>query len=85
MPNARRTPVDRNVHVKPDADGWSVFRGNAVSPVTTHRTVVDAIDFGRVLARATGTTLVIHEADGTIKYSERYDPLGEQLRPPPQA
>jgi hypothetical protein len=73
MPNNRKTPNDGDVHVKPDGEGWSVFRGNAVSPVTTHRSEVDAIDFGRVLARAAGANLVIHAANLSVKYTERYD------------
>lgn len=78
MRTVRRTPVEQDVHVKP-ADGvWLVFRGaTKESPVSTHRSEEDAMDFGRVLARAARVMLVVHARDGSVKYSERFE-----MKPP---
>ena len=75
MPKNRTTRNERDVMVRPDGvGGWLVFLGRRDSPVTTHRTEADAMDFGRVLARSAEANLLVYGPDGAVKYSERRDP-----------
>lgn len=63
----------KDYHVTPHPDGgWQVKRENSDRASSRHDTQGDAIDQARDYARNTGTEVVIHRPDGTIRDSDSY-------------
>jgi hypothetical protein len=60
-----------SVHVAPDAGGWAVkLEGFAVA-VATFRMESEAVVFARDYARRHSVSLVVHFADGNVRFTER--------------
>jgi len=59
-------------HVVPYNDKWAIKADDAARPSKTFDTKVQAMDYGKSLAKAQKTELVIHNADGKISNSNSY-------------
>lgn len=67
-------------HVFPNSSGgWSVKTSGATRASRTFETQVEAIKYGRTVAKVSQTELYIHGKDGTIKNKSSY---GHDQGPP---
>lgn len=64
----------RTVHIAPDAGGWAVREASDEQPLATFRLEADALAYGRDYARRQQANLVVHFADGGVRFTERYTP-----------
>jgi hypothetical protein len=65
----------KNQHVVPAGEGWVVREEGKTRPTSIHRTQKDAVEAAREVAKAEGTTVVIHGRDGRIRERDRYGSL----------
>ncbi len=64
----------KNVHVVKNDDGWAVKKEGNGRASSVHRTQQQAIDAGRVAAKAERSELVIHGRDGRIRDKDSFGP-----------
>ena len=64
----------RNQHVVPHPDGWSVKPEGGQRPSSVHGTQRQAIDRAREIAQNQGTELFIHGRDGRIRERDSHGP-----------
>ena len=63
---------DKNYHVVPHNDGWTVRRENASRVSSTHGTQKDAIAAGKHQAQKAQGELRIHGKNGQIRDTDSY-------------
>jgi len=72
----------KNVHVVPNANGWSVKQAGRQAAASNHRTQGAAETAGRRLAQRNEAELVIHRPNGQIRDK---DSFGADRNPPRDA
>lgn len=60
-------------HVLPSKDGWVVKRAGASRSTKSFETQVEAIKFGKKVAKDQRTELIVHSKDGRIKARNSYE------------
>lgn len=62
------------VHVVKGDSGWNTKISGNSRPSSTHDTKADALNYGKSLAQAYQTELVIHGRDGKIQDKDSFGP-----------
>ena len=59
--------VQKEHHVVPSENGWSVKKEGSQRASVNTRTKVEAVRIGHVISQRQGSALIVHESDGKIQ------------------